>query len=801
MISLVKLSVALLGLHSAQVQVPDVVYKGMTIYTRQHALLIGTGPGPARGTEGFMQDAREWRKVLTESYGYRESEATLLDGAAASRANIDAWFESAKKFGKNDAVIIVVSAHTSKNDKDEAFLELSGASGEADLYSYAELNRKLAQIPSKHVAMVLDTCYAAKIYDGLGAVLVKGGSILSDDLVRQYAESGARMIATSTSAGDISLSDGSALSLFSGELLGYLKNEAKSSGPVLLGDAVDFLSRSGGQQGRVVSWKDAGLNSASLGRFMLFSSATTAPGSASNRLYVDMAELRQIGEEVINLVDSSDLHKNFLESKARQDLLASVRKIAESSGAWQVQEYSARLFYALCSSEEALRCADAATKLVPSSGEALIVRVGTYAYLGNFVKAREVLEAYLSVFGRNPSSIRAEHILVDYDPRYPAEISPWYKYARQNPSCQAVASELFNHELSIGRFSYANELLISLNVRFGLSLDQATAIAARAANVFGLSKLCPILLDALNSSGATARQIFIDKVTLQFLSMNHEAVLETAMPKGSTRKAEVSILLLQAVALARMERFSEMHNKLLQAEKVASEAPREIDSISVVKGAFPDSVFKLIRLIHRFDPERCQLDAKADPDGFVRDQSIIAEVAFDKIMRIFGRSSLFVVLELGHLLNRSVGKTEVAKASGAESGDVTGMILKSASHDGEHAGAVRVLRCRARMARDKALLIQAESGRYVPTEKESLEADIAVITNLEFTLSLPQFVDRLSSIHRSFFIQMLEHYKGSRPDDYILMRVLISLYKADGKSRKADETLAEAKSRWDWFKP
>lgn len=169
---------------------------GLPVYTGSHALIIGINKYPNLPNKNLnfaVNDAQEFAKVLTDSYGFKASDVKILTDGDATLANIRAAITDLANPGNihaDDRILIYFSGHgqTVKDQSGNDLGFLIPSDGKVDL-DRPKLNDfkqtclpmqfvwdTLDPSPAKHIAVIADACFSGLLTKskGLGANELSG---------------------------------------------------------------------------------------------------------------------------------------------------------------------------------------------------------------------------------------------------------------------------------------------------------------------------------------------------------------------------------------------------------------------------------------------------------------------------------------------------------------------------------------------------------------------------------------------------------------------------------------------------
>lgn len=184
LLTLVALATCVCAL--AQEQARDLVVArsvtppGLPVYTGSHALIIGIndyGKMPSVHLNFSVADARDFAKILVDSYGFKPAEVKVLTDGDATLANIRAALAdlaNPANVKPDDRILIYFSGHgqtvKDKAGVDHGFLIPSDGSVDLDnpkLEDYAKTCLPMQEVwdtldpsPAKHIAVIADACFS-----------------------------------------------------------------------------------------------------------------------------------------------------------------------------------------------------------------------------------------------------------------------------------------------------------------------------------------------------------------------------------------------------------------------------------------------------------------------------------------------------------------------------------------------------------------------------------------------------------------------------------------------------------------
>ncbi len=169
---------------------------GLPVYTGSHALIIGINKYPNLPNKNLsfaVNDAQEFAKLLTDSYGFKPSDVKVLTDGDATLANVRAAITELANPGNvhaDDRILIYFSGHgqTVKDQSGNDLGFLIPSDGKVDL-DRPKLNDfkqtclpmqfvwdTLDPSPAKHIAVIADACFSGLLTKskGLGANELSG---------------------------------------------------------------------------------------------------------------------------------------------------------------------------------------------------------------------------------------------------------------------------------------------------------------------------------------------------------------------------------------------------------------------------------------------------------------------------------------------------------------------------------------------------------------------------------------------------------------------------------------------------
>jgi uncharacterized caspase-like protein len=150
-------------------------------YRQTWAVIVGVDQYAEAGTTlppllFAVNDAREFRDLVREEFGYADDHILFLVDQAATRRSVrealEKWLPE-RKLEPDDAVLVFFSGHGLIEKKsNHGYLALSDSSPdglEQSCIPVAWLRDRLAALPCRHKAVILDCCYSGSLFESEGA--------------------------------------------------------------------------------------------------------------------------------------------------------------------------------------------------------------------------------------------------------------------------------------------------------------------------------------------------------------------------------------------------------------------------------------------------------------------------------------------------------------------------------------------------------------------------------------------------------------------------------------------------------
>lgn len=764
-----------------------ILWKGQTIYSDSHALVVTMGSGGSDlAIPSTLEEGVQTVRHLREKFQFNGSNIVHLDGPSATYEAVREWFINIKaRAKKNDCIFVMISLHGVVEDGIPYFKLYKP--GGFELVRMTEISKLFRELPSKHTALIGDTCFSGGLFLELETVVKKGRN--NDEVLLNASDSPSHIIVTSASESQSAYVSQDAGSRFGSRLLGALSPHREL--PVRLVDLIRNIQSEFQGEPQSVSFQYLIKEQGEVGDFLL------VPGLASET----KSNIDDI-ERARKLVSSAQT--NFdrgYHSESKKQILSA---LSESSS-WSVVEPALNL---LADLKEYSLVFEFSEKLIQSGlevGALYDFRSSSLALLGKFEDAFVSNNSAIEKFGVTSDRLHNAEVLGRVDHRYDKGYDLLVRQLVRDPSDHETRKTLIDRLILNGKPELAKQQLDTLAFWGGVNAVYVKELFVVSSN-FGMSSIGLNLVGNGNVLGM--RGVDCDMVRLQmlFAASKHSEVLSVQPHKRSSRIQMATFPYIKAVSCicsGDVGRSGEYYAELI---KILSAGPTEYDTGSMYSGDIPSSLIDTLTAAAVYENEMRNASKRRGNDDLAKmyllrqkleGSAAQRNLAFfhqhDDVIAPFNRR--FIAIYLQHFAKNIFTNADIDALEDMMRSNLATALTEKRSNTsaGLEQGAQATL--------NQVFVSRFSASTFIkPISRLEYAADNDVINYMAPYLAIKKLASKLSTEERKKFMAHFEFYLEARIDDLWMHEALFYLYQLDKDQKNADRIKAIITKKWSWLK-